>query len=194
MSVIAHSMGGVLTRMALWKSGSGEAGWPTAKLRVEHAVTLGTPHDGSREYTSAACPTRQYVNQCLDLTDGSGFLATMRNAPASRHPRGAIGAEWSAVASPYDVIVSVASALAVEADHEYVYYGKGCANESACNSPQYCPTWVYHTNGTHPCGAPSYRTDTDAQPTSTVLVDGSLELRRWAVVHQAVLASLNPGM
>ncbi|CCK29375.1 hypothetical protein BN159_4996 [Streptomyces davaonensis JCM 4913] len=111
IDVVAHSMGGLVVRAAIYYTNRHASGFPD-KLYIEDVVTLGTPHGGTN--WGNVCATWQ---QCRDMKPGSTFLD---NLPSTM-PNSQIGTDWTTVSSVDDGIVSETSGIAGTADHEVQY-------------------------------------------------------------------------
>ncbi|MFC9976117.1 hypothetical protein ACFVH6_35015 [Spirillospora sp. NPDC127200] len=112
VSVLGHSMGGLITAAALAgvrKYGGRSTAWPPYLL-VRNAVTLGTPFRG------VTCG-HTYV-QCTDLRAGSRFLRWLAAFP---DPQGRSGTDWTLMAAEDDTRVPPASGLAAAARHKVRY-------------------------------------------------------------------------
>jgi hypothetical protein len=116
VDIVAHSMGGLITRVALLGSAQGWDGFP-GKLRVDDVVTLGTPHQGVTD--PAASRTRQW----RQMAPGSSFLRRLHAPGSSLADDWAAGTDWSLVGSEEDAVVSGDSAIdrGGHADQKYVY-------------------------------------------------------------------------
>jgi pimeloyl-ACP methyl ester carboxylesterase len=135
VTIVAHSMGGLITRYAMRatnegiKSGAGVALFPPYLL-VNNVVTVETPHQGSEWKNGTICGVRIGVltlkwDQCEDL----------RHAPLSQvqnffndhgklfPPRGNGGTDWTLVHSQGDCISPVGPSTAFKADHRVLYSG-----------------------------------------------------------------------
>jgi pimeloyl-ACP methyl ester carboxylesterase len=99
VDVIAEGGAGLLLRYAIEHH---------PQLKVEDAVTLGTPHAGSSALADAC--------GCNELQPGSAFLKGL-----ARNPQGAGGTDWSAIGSDADPIVSGESAVGMDAEHRTLY-------------------------------------------------------------------------
>src|SRR4051794_22022017 len=99
VDVIADGGAGLVLRSALQ---------PHPQLKVEGAVTVGTPHAGSSALADAC--------GCTELQPGSAFLKAL-----ARNPQGAGGTDWSAIGSDADPIVSGESATGMDAEHRTLY-------------------------------------------------------------------------
>lgn len=94
--VIGHSMGGLITRFALGKVENGHPSFPPLLL-VEDAVTLGSPHGGTRlDRLTHACGQRQ----CLQMKPGDGFLTSLEREAWNPQAQG--GTDWTAIGSTHD--------------------------------------------------------------------------------------------
>lgn len=112
VDVVAHSMGGLITRYAVSGVQRKLSGFPS-RILVEDIVTLGTPHAGSG--WAYGCGARQ----CLEMRPGSSFLSALAtNAP---NPQGEGGTDWTAMGSDSDGIVSASSAVNMSAAHKVIY-------------------------------------------------------------------------
>lgn len=122
VNIVAHSMGGLVTRVALLGSAQGWDGFPS-KLDVNNVVTLGTPHQGVSN--PSVHDTRQW-NQ-MDNRDGkeSGFMERLHQDDLSGS--WASGTDWSLVGSTEDGTVNYNSAIdkGNPADQKYGYYDNG---------------------------------------------------------------------
>lgn len=128
VDVVAHSMGGLAIRSALTEVQNKTAGYP-AYLYVEDVVTLGTPHDGAL-WTPIGCVVENNA-QCHEMTAGSDFLRGLKARPVS-----AMGTDWSLIGSDADEVVSGASALAMDAQHELRYTSDANLKHSDLKSSQ----------------------------------------------------------
>ncbi|MCX2729377.1 hypothetical protein OOZ19_03920 [Saccharopolyspora sp. NFXS83] len=118
IDVVAHSMGGLVTRVALLGSAQGWEGFPKAKLKVGDVVTLGTPHQGVKCGTD--CPTDA---QWRSMHPDSEFMKVL-HAPENRLSESwADGTDWSFASSDQDGTVSGDSAIdeGHHADHKFRY-------------------------------------------------------------------------
>ncbi|MEU4769767.1 hypothetical protein AB0H12_41760 [Actinosynnema sp. NPDC023794] len=153
VDVVAHSMGGLVTRAALTGVARKESGWPPY-LYIEDVVTLSTPHKGARG--AGICGV--FTRQCQDMTEGSPFLRWLYNAPQS-----AQGTDWTLIGAEDDDIVSNESAVGMSgAGHTVIYRaGQGIEHEviPQITSGSYQQWyWNYYDNK-------SYWTGSGAPPT-----------------------------
>lgn len=77
VEIVAHSMGGLISRVALLGSAKGWAGFPDARLKVDDIATLATPHQGIFE------PNKYDSVQWNSMVPGSRFM-TVLHEPANR--------------------------------------------------------------------------------------------------------------
>ncbi|MFJ3666930.1 esterase/lipase family protein [Streptomyces sp. NPDC090106] len=115
VDVVAHSMGGLVVRAALYYTARGASGFPP-RLYVEDVVTLGSPHGGTGWGTF--CATVTNLRQCKDMKPGSSFIKAL----GSTMPNSAMGTDWTTIGSYDDEIVSETSAVAGVAEHEWQYH------------------------------------------------------------------------
>ena len=117
VDVVGHSMGGLITRYALWGIQTNQPDFPPY-LYVEDVVTLGTPHSGSG-YASWC----GWSYECTQMSTGSSFMSWLAsNAP---NPQGDGGTDWTAMGSYDDGYVSETSATAMSAAHKVRYFNMG---------------------------------------------------------------------
>lgn len=118
VNIVAHSMGGLVTRVALLGSAQGWDGFP-GKLDVDNVVTLSTPHQGIAESVRNSATSRQW-NQ---MTPGSGFLARLHENGSGLGDDWASGTDWSLVGSDEDDTVNYDSGIdkGNHADQKYRY-------------------------------------------------------------------------
>lgn len=121
VSVVAHSMGGLITAYAV--THAGQPNFPPTLL-VQDVVTFSTPYGGVDEAPSPLTP-QQYATiwcgsyaECSSLVPGSPFLTEL----ASQVVPAAI--DWTTIGgSPKDIMTYAASS-AISADHKVNYYSK----------------------------------------------------------------------
>jgi pimeloyl-ACP methyl ester carboxylesterase len=104
VDIVAHSMGGLVTRVALLGSAQGWSGFPP-KLDVDDVVTLSTPHRG------VAAPGAHDDRQWTQMAPGSGFMKRLHEPGSGLGDEWASGTEWSLVGSEEDGTVSYASGI-----------------------------------------------------------------------------------
>jgi triacylglycerol esterase/lipase EstA (alpha/beta hydrolase family) len=104
VDIIAHSMGGLITRVALLGSAQGWAGFPS-KLDVDNVVTLSTPHQG------VARPSANDDRQWNQMDPDSGFMKRLHRADSDLGDAWASGTDWSLVGSKEDKTVSYDSGI-----------------------------------------------------------------------------------
>ncbi|MFG2987533.1 esterase/lipase family protein [Streptomyces sp. NPDC048258] len=121
IDVVAHSMGGLVTRAALTGVARKESGWPPY-LYIEDVVTLSTPHQG----TGWARGCAPLWAQCADMSPGSELLKWLYDAPQS-----AQGTDWTLIGAEDDDVVDNESATGMSAGHKVVYHaGQGVGHRT----------------------------------------------------------------
>ncbi|MFC0624057.1 esterase/lipase family protein [Kribbella deserti] len=121
VDVVAHSMGGLVIRSALYHVRKGTAGFPPY-LYVEDVVTLGTPHDGASTAQLNLCKVfLGSPRQCTQMTPGSDFLKGLPETPSNSR----FGTDWTVVSSFDDTTVSEGSGVGVNAEHKIQYDDSG---------------------------------------------------------------------
>ncbi|WP_031467550.1 esterase/lipase family protein [Sciscionella sediminilitoris] len=123
VDIVAHSMGGLITRVAMLGSAKGWKGFP-GKLKVGDIVTLGTPHQGVRKGCTGNCS-----NQWKQMTPGSNFLKVLQQKENRLDGAWAKGTDWSLAGADGDKTVSYKSAIdkGHHADQKYRYTDLGSA-------------------------------------------------------------------
>ena len=120
VDIVAHSMGGLITRHAIAAVSRGSASFPP-QLRVEDVVTFGTPHNG----VSVGCCT----TQATQMDDSSSFMNWLRTY--AKNPQGYGGTDWTVTGAGDDDLVEWNSAVAMSANHKVKYYsGQGIEHGS----------------------------------------------------------------
>jgi pimeloyl-ACP methyl ester carboxylesterase len=105
VDVIAHSMGGLITRVALLGSAQGWDGFPPGKLDVNNVVTLSTPHGGIQD------PTKHPDRQWQQMRPGSGFMKRLHAAGSKLGDAWADGTDWTLIGSYEDETVHYNSGI-----------------------------------------------------------------------------------
>lgn len=113
VDAVGHSMGGLMLRYAIAKSGSGSP-WPP-KLRVEDVTTFGTPHGGLGTSWCKASPWADVRQMCSD----NSWIVWMKNN--AKNPQGYGGTDWTVVGSDCDTWVAWNLAVDMNAAHKVVY-------------------------------------------------------------------------
>jgi pimeloyl-ACP methyl ester carboxylesterase len=116
VNVIGHSMGGLITRVALLGSAQGWAGFPS-RLDVDNVVTLSTPHQG------LANPSANDDRQWQQMDPDSGFMDRLHEPGSGLGDGWAQATEWSLVGSEEDATVTYDSGIdkGSYADQKYGY-------------------------------------------------------------------------
>ena len=117
VDIVAHSMGGLITRVALLGSAQGWEGFPP-KLDVNNVVTLSTPHRG-------VANTGPNDRQWSQMQPGSTFIERLHEDQLD--DAWAEGTDWSLVGSQEDGTVSYDSAIdkGDPADQKFGYLDNG---------------------------------------------------------------------
>ena len=105
VNVIAHSMGGLVTRVALLGSAQGWDGFPSRRLNVDNVVTLSTPHQG------VANPSADNDRQWEQMAPDSGFLKRLHENGSGLGDGWANGTDWTLVGSKEDGTVRYPSGI-----------------------------------------------------------------------------------
>lgn len=119
VNIVAHSMGGLVTRVAQLGSAQGwsePANFPDkAQLNVANVVTLATPHQGISD------PDKNDDGQWQQMTPGSGFMKRLHEDNLDEEWFG--DTDWTLVGSGEDETVSYDSAIdkANPADKKFGY-------------------------------------------------------------------------
>lgn len=99
VEILAHSMGGLVTRAAIGGSTAGVYGFPPAPLLVPDVVTVATPHGGIGGIEAeAAWVSNQGSVELADMQPGSNFMNTMGGS-AYEKPQGAGNTHWALIGS-----------------------------------------------------------------------------------------------
>jgi surface antigen len=97
VEIVAHSMGGLITREAIGGATAKSANFPQAPLLVPQIVTVATPHGGVDGLISTVSWwTGQGSNQIGDMTPGSTFMNNLGTA-AFEKPQGLNGTFWGLI-------------------------------------------------------------------------------------------------
>ena len=104
VDIVAHSMGGLISRVALLGSAQGWEGFPP-KLNVTNVVTLSTPHQG------VAHPSANDDRQWNQMAPRSGFMRRLHRSGSGLGDAWASGTDWSLVGSKEDKTVSYDSGI-----------------------------------------------------------------------------------
>ena len=116
VDIVAHSMGGLITRYALAQVAREHPDFPP-NVDVQDIVTQGTPHRGSdQNFEESFC---QWATQCDQMDPGSDFLDWM--AANAKNPQGRGGTQWTAMGSIHDERVPARSTVGMRAARKVVY-------------------------------------------------------------------------
>ena len=116
VDIVAHSMGGLITRYALAQVARSHSAFPP-NLDVQDVVTQGTPHKGSdQNWQESFC---QFATECDQMDPGSSFLRWM--AVNAKNPQGRGGTQWTAMGSTHDERVTARSTVGMGAAHKLIY-------------------------------------------------------------------------
>jgi Putative serine esterase (DUF676) len=148
VDVIAHSMGGLVTRIAIegtqhrFMTGSGRTFPPY--LYIEDVATLSSPHEGARSSVWGGCGVG-YMEVC-EMIPGSSFLRYWI-APYG-NPQSTMGTDWSFIGSGDDWVVNTGSALDRNASrhpgHKYLYLSHtGLDHDQMANIGENGRGWKY---------------------------------------------------
>jgi len=102
VDVVGYSMGGLISRGAVWGSQKAESGF-SAPIDVEDVITLGTPHNGAAWYSNLCL-----WGQCASLKPGATDIRWLNQ---NGNPQGRNGTEFSTLGSDGDWVVPTSSAL-----------------------------------------------------------------------------------
>lgn len=101
VDIVAHSMGGLITRKAVQGVANSNPAFPS-RLLIEDIVTVGTPHQGSD--IAHYCDIWYAVDQCAEMSPGSSFIRSLAMNPNSDGSR--VNPEWSLIGSLWDEAVN----------------------------------------------------------------------------------------
>jgi hypothetical protein len=123
VDVLAHSMGGLMIRYALAEVSQHNPAFPPMLL-VDNAVTLGTPHGGSKFGKQAECLLVGGTRECSEMRAGSAFLTGLEKD--GWNPQGAGGTDWTAIGSDTDQSVAADRAVGTNRDRQANLYFGAC--------------------------------------------------------------------
>jgi hypothetical protein len=143
IDIVAYSMGGLVTRGAIYGAQSGEPGF-APPLNVSDAVTFGSPFDGAAWY-AGVCGTAQ----CQSMVHGSPDLNWLNQ---DGNPQGAQGTTWSSFGSQQDDVVPWQSAIhmSIPIDHQIVW--QNISHTGLCCHPSYLQSWDVADRGVSAIG------------------------------------------
>ena len=122
VQIVAHSMGGLMTRYALAQIERGHPKFPST-VTVQDVVTLGTPHDGA-----GFARTCRYAKQCQEIIPDNDFLDWLNTY--ANHPDGFNGTDWTTIGSHADDLVEPNSAIHMDSDHKVKYFSQSGVEHS----------------------------------------------------------------
>jgi pimeloyl-ACP methyl ester carboxylesterase len=139
VDIVAHSMGGLIARVALLGSAQGWDGFPP-KLDVDDVVTLSTPHQG------VARPSAHDDEQWHQMDPDSGFIERLHETGLTD------GTDWSLVGSHGDATVAHASGIdkGYGADQKYGYKDVGHEGIRTLSGANRYDLTYWHAAGDHP--------------------------------------------
>jgi hypothetical protein len=144
VDVIAHSMGGLITRMMLIGV---QQRYPEFApfIFVEDVVTYSTGHGGLSALGTENCSgllAGPRSLQCSEMSAQSGILAFMAQIQHGQNPQSDIGTDWTLVGSERDDIVRPHSAIAMaHVGHKVIYtvnQSNGQDENYTCRTLQTC--------------------------------------------------------
>lgn len=131
VNVVAHSMGGLITRYAIAQSERGDPDFPK-QLCVRAVVTMGTPHAGANyaEWCDGPCGT-----QIKEMDPGSSFIQWIEQSPPAAATAG--GVRWVLMGSTQDDWVSSTSATSLLGSNRVTYSSQDDAEKNVGHSDYY---------------------------------------------------------
>ena len=123
VDIVAHSMGGLITRYALGEVDAENPAFPPTLL-IDDAITLATPHGGARPAPLLWCAAFRPNRQCSQMRAGSSLLRTLE--ARAWNPQGAQGTDWTALGSDADQNVAADRAVGTSADRSRNMYFGAC--------------------------------------------------------------------
>jgi hypothetical protein len=123
VDILAHSMGGLLSRYAISQVEIGNEAFPP-KLLVGNVVTLGTPHGGARLVGLAGCNAIGGRRQCSQMRPGSAFLRSLEDE--GWNPQAEGGTDWTVIGSDDDNAVAADRAVGTNGSRRKDQYIGAC--------------------------------------------------------------------
>ena len=118
VSLVGHSMGGLIIRYMLDRVQAGDPNFPSV-LYVQDVISISSPFDGVAASSIAGVCGSPFSYQCQEMTTGSAFVTALQ---AAGTPQGTYGSDWTAIGgSPCD-FVPASSALDNAYAHLVDYY------------------------------------------------------------------------
>jgi hypothetical protein len=130
VELVAHSMGGLITRWMLYQVQAGNPLFPPY-LYVQDSITISTPHNGIQDGTNNLTWCAGTL-QCTQMTVGSTFLTELRSY--GMNPQGTGGTQWTAMGSRSCDIMTAEQSTDMGDAHKVVYTGSsapGCYNHTS---------------------------------------------------------------
>ncbi|KID31850.1 PGAP1-like protein [Prauserella rugosa] len=122
VNIAAHSMGGLVTRVALLGTAEGWDGFPSS-MKVDNVATAGTPHQGVVEERD------DDTAQWDQMEPGSDFLKALHGEGRELGDEWTDGTDWTVIGSDADDVVSYDSAIdkGNATDQKFGYVDNGSA-------------------------------------------------------------------
>lgn len=98
VEIVAHSMGGLVTRAAIGGAAGGFAAFPPAPLLVTRVATVATPQGGIGGIEQTSGWLAGSGAELSDMNPGSSFMTNMAQA-AFEKPQGSSGTFWALIGS-----------------------------------------------------------------------------------------------
>ncbi|GAA1198667.1 hypothetical protein [Prauserella alba] len=151
VNIAAHSMGGLVTRVALLGTAEGWSGFPPS-MDVDNVATAGTPHQGVKEDRD------DYTAQWDQMEQGSGFLDALHADGRELGDAWTDGTDWTVIGSAEDGVVSYDSAIdkGNRADQKFGYLSHDAGTAAVTHSgireitgPHTYEMHYWHDSGDH---------------------------------------------
>jgi hypothetical protein len=132
VDVVGYSMGGLITRGAVYGSQIAASGF-SPPINVSDVATLGTPHQGAAWYSNLCL-----WGQCSSMAPGSTDLNWLNQ---NGNPQGSAGTTWTNFGSYNDDVVpySSATSMSLPAARKLVY--RNVSHTGVCCHPNYMHAW-----------------------------------------------------
>lgn len=151
VNIAAHSMGGLVTRVALLGTAEGWSGFPPS-MDVDNVVTAGTPHQGVKKDRDDS------TAQWDQMERGSGFLDALHADGRELGDAWTDGTDWTVVGSAEDGVVSYDSSIdkGNRADQKFGYLSHDSGTAAVSHSgireitgPHTYEMHYWHASGDH---------------------------------------------